>query len=66
MKSYLKGFHLAEEAWRPGRDEEGWKVDEEEDEDLDEEAETDEHSTWIVQHVLQPSRGWRRIRFRDV
>ena len=67
MKSYLKGFHLAEEAWRPGRDEEGWKVDEEEDKDLDEEAETDEEfsaaleaytgSAFEVMGLLKPATG---------
>ena len=25
MKSYLKGFHLTLESWRPDRDEDGWK-----------------------------------------
>ena len=28
MKSYLKGFSLTLESWRPDRDEDGWKVDE--------------------------------------
>lgn len=25
-RPYLKGFHLAENSWRPGRDAEGWKI----------------------------------------
>jgi hypothetical protein len=36
---YLKGFHLSEDGWRPGRDRDGWQTNTNEELELDDEAE---------------------------
>jgi hypothetical protein len=49
MKPYLKGFHLALETWRGGRDADGWKIRNKQEEN---QANTDEESSDDVEDML--------------
>ena len=65
MVPYLKGFHLTIESWRGGRDEEGWKVKEDEASVASVESVTEMDVTRAGDHGVNLSRAARYVPCED-